>query len=71
MSNPIVIAHHRENAVGGGHFFQTLKHRRDHPGIAPHVVPGEGDQTAFWIITGVMVAMLVGMVAFFRRRGWL
>ena len=25
-------------------------------------VPGEGDLTAFWIITGVMVAMLVGMV---------
>ena len=34
-------------------------------------VPGEGDQTAFWIITGVMVGILVGMVAFFRRRGWL
>jgi magnesium transporter len=34
-------------------------------------VPGEGDDTAFWIITGVMVCMLVGMVAFFRRRGWL
>jgi magnesium transporter len=34
-------------------------------------VPGEGDKTAFWIITGVMVAILVGMVTFFRRRGWL
>ncbi len=34
-------------------------------------VPGEGDNTAFWIITGVMVGMLVGMVTFFRRRGWL
>jgi magnesium transporter len=34
-------------------------------------VPGEGDETAFWIITGVMVAILIGMVAFFRRRGWL
>jgi Mg2+ and Co2+ transporter CorA len=34
-------------------------------------VPGEGDQTAFWIITGVMVAVLMAMVTFFRRRGWL
>jgi magnesium transporter len=34
-------------------------------------VPGEGDIGAFWIITGFMVAMLVGMVAFFRYRGWL
>ena len=25
-------------------------------------VPGEGDQTAFWIITGVMIGVLVGMV---------
>src|SRR6188472_3406052 len=31
-------------------------------------VPGEGDHTAFWIITGVMIAMLVGMVTYFRRR---
>ena len=34
-------------------------------------VPGEGDMAAFWIIAGAMVALLVGMVAFFRRRGWL
>ena len=34
-------------------------------------VPGEGDQTAFWIITGVMVAILVGMVAYVRKRGFL
>jgi len=34
-------------------------------------VPGEGDDTAFWIIVGSMVAMLVGMLAYFRRRGWL
>src|SRR5215210_5890753 len=34
-------------------------------------VPGDGDQTAFWIIATAMVALLVGMVAFFRRRGWL
>jgi magnesium transporter len=34
-------------------------------------VPGEGDDTAFWILAGVMLALLVGMVTFFRRRGWL
>jgi magnesium transporter len=34
-------------------------------------VPGEDSTTAFWTIEGVMVALLVGMVAFFRRRGWL
>src|ERR671930_1635645 len=33
-------------------------------------VPGEGDQTAFWVIAATMVALLVGMVAFFRKRGW-
>ena len=34
-------------------------------------VPGEGDQTAFWIIVGAMVALLLAMLAYFRRRGWL
>jgi magnesium transporter len=34
-------------------------------------VPGEQDMTAFWVIVGVMVALLVGMVTYFRRRGWL
>jgi len=34
-------------------------------------VPGEGDTTAFWILLGAMVAMLVGMVGYFRNRGWL
>ena len=34
-------------------------------------VPGEQDMTAFWIIVGTMVVLLVGMVAYFRRRGWL
>jgi magnesium transporter len=34
-------------------------------------VPGEGDIGAFWIIVGFMVALLVGIVAFFRHRGWL
>src|SRR5437763_93623 len=34
-------------------------------------VPGEGNIGAFWIIVGVMVVMLLGMLAFARRRGWL
>jgi magnesium transporter len=34
-------------------------------------VPGEGDEGAFWIIVGAMVALLVTMLAYFRRRGWL
>ncbi len=33
--------------------------------------PGAGSEAAFWIILGVMVATLVGMVAYFRRRGFL
>jgi len=34
-------------------------------------IPGEGTETAFWIIIGAMVALLVTMLAVFRRRGWL
>jgi magnesium transporter len=34
-------------------------------------VPGEGDMTAFWAVIAVMVAMLGGMLAYFRKRGWL
>jgi magnesium transporter len=34
-------------------------------------VPGEGSIEAFWVILGVMVAMLGGMLAYFRHRGWL
>jgi magnesium transporter len=33
--------------------------------------PGESSPEAFWIILGSMAIILVGMVAFFRRRGWL
>src|ERR687894_161189 len=33
--------------------------------------PGEGSEAAFWVILGVMVVTLVGMVAYFRRRGFL
>jgi magnesium transporter len=34
-------------------------------------VPGQGNIGAFWIVLGAMMVLLVGMVAFFRRRGWL
>jgi magnesium transporter len=34
-------------------------------------VPGEGSIHAFWIIMGAMLAVVIGVAAFFRRRGWL
>jgi magnesium transporter len=33
--------------------------------------PGEGTPEAFWLILGGMIVILIGMVAFFRSRGWL
>jgi magnesium transporter len=34
-------------------------------------VPGEGDQTDFYLIVGAMLAMFAAMVVYFRNRGWL
>ena len=34
-------------------------------------LPFEDNRYAFWIIVGAMVAVVVGVAAFFRRRGWL
>ena len=34
-------------------------------------VPGEGNSADFFIVVGAMLALLIGMVAYFRRRGWL
>jgi magnesium transporter len=34
-------------------------------------VPGEQSIAAFWVIVGVMVAVLTSMIAYFRHRGWL
>jgi magnesium transporter len=34
-------------------------------------VPGEQSITAFWIIIGVMVVLLAGMLGYFRHRRWL
>jgi magnesium transporter len=33
--------------------------------------PVSGPSTSFWVIVGVMVAVLVGMAAYFRKRGFL
>ncbi len=33
--------------------------------------PGEGSPEAFWVIMFAMALLLVGMMAFFRHRGWL
>ncbi len=34
-------------------------------------VPGEGSAAAFYVIVGGMVALLVGLLGYFRHRGWL
>jgi magnesium transporter len=34
-------------------------------------VPGEGSDTAFWVIVASMGALLVAMLGYFRHRGWL
>jgi magnesium transporter len=34
-------------------------------------VPGEGSIEAFWIVIATMVVLLVGLLAYFRKRGWL
>jgi magnesium transporter len=33
--------------------------------------PGEGTHAAFWIVVGIMVATILGMVGFFRFKRWL
>jgi magnesium transporter len=34
-------------------------------------VPGEGDSEDFFVVCGAMFVLLVGMLTWFRRRGWL
>ena len=34
-------------------------------------VPGEQDTTAFYVVLGFMAVVLCGMVAYFRKRGFL
>jgi magnesium transporter len=33
--------------------------------------PGEFTSTAFWVITGAMIASVIGMLAYFRHKGWM
>jgi magnesium transporter len=33
--------------------------------------PGEGTAASFWIVLAAMLAMIVGLVSFFRYKGWL
>jgi magnesium transporter len=33
--------------------------------------PGENTSAGFWIITGAMIASVVGMLAYFRHKGWM
>jgi magnesium transporter len=34
-------------------------------------VPGEGGIEAFWVVVGVMIVILAGLLTLFRKRGWL
>jgi magnesium transporter len=34
-------------------------------------VPGEGDNADFYVVIAVMVLILAGMLAYFRKREWL
>jgi magnesium transporter len=34
------------------------------------IFPGEGTREAFWIVLGILVATLIGMLAFFRWKRW-
>jgi Mg2+ and Co2+ transporter CorA len=33
--------------------------------------PEAGPSASFWVVLGVMISVLVGMVGYFRHRGWL
>jgi magnesium transporter len=39
-------------------------------GMNSHV-PGEQSTAGFWVVIGVMVIVLIGMITFFRKRRWL
>jgi magnesium transporter len=34
-------------------------------------VPGQGDPTAFYLVLGLMLVVLVSLVTYFRKRGFL
>jgi LPXTG-motif cell wall-anchored protein len=33
--------------------------------------PGTGTETAFWVIAGLMLVVMGGMIGFFRYKRWL
>jgi LPXTG-motif cell wall-anchored protein len=33
--------------------------------------PGYGTHTAFWVLVGVMIVTLAGMLGFFRYKRWI
>jgi Mg2+ and Co2+ transporter CorA len=35
------------------------------------IFPGEHTRVAFWAIAGVMVAVIIGMIGFFKYKRWL
>ena len=35
------------------------------------ILKGEGDTADFWVIIAAMALLLFGMLAYFRKRGWL
>jgi magnesium transporter len=58
--------HHR---LPAGHV--DREHLGDERGPTRGGEPPSADTTVFWIIVGSMVALLAGLLVFFRRRGWL
>ena len=67
-------ARRRERGAAGAHSLQ----RRDPAADADRKraghearLPFDRDTTAFWVIIASLAVILGGMVAYFRRRGWL
>ena len=62
---------HQERAGEWNVQVKRYRHRPDSGRRFTHRVPGEEQTTPFWIIMAVMVAVVIAVAAFFRRRGWL
>jgi hypothetical protein len=66
-----------DGAIWGGEFlvgdyrsFARAAHLR-YVGLPGGGDPPAGPSVSFWIVVASMVALLVGMVGYFRKRGWL
>jgi Mg2+ and Co2+ transporter CorA len=33
--------------------------------------PGENTRAAFWIVVGLMIGVIIGMIGFFKYKRWL